>query len=174
MDIIGGDILDKIFYTLLIAALGGFIGIKAKIPAGALVGAMISVAIYNIYTGRGEIPYNFKLLSQIVVGGMIGLNFTMDSIQQIKKIIIPSIILVIGLTLFSLILGLLIHKITGVDLITALFSSAPGGITDMTLISEAYGADITKVALLHLMRLVTVITIMPLAIKLFSNIILKK
>lgn len=44
----------------------------------------------------------------------------------------------------------------------------------MTLISEAYGADITKVALLHLMRLVTVITIMPLAIKVFTNIIYKK
>ncbi|GAA0723496.1 hypothetical protein GCM10008905_16190 [Clostridium malenominatum] len=166
--------MEKIFYTLLIAFIGGIIGIKAKIPAGALVGAMISVAIYNIYTGKGEIPYNFKLLSQIVVGGMIGLNFTIDSVQQIKKIILPSVILVVGLTVFSLSLGFIIHKISGIDLITALFSSAPGGITDMTLISEAYGADITKVALLHLMRLVTVITIMPLAIKVFTNIIYKK
>lgn len=166
--------MEKIFYTLLIAFIGGIIGIKVKIPAGALVGAMISVAIYNIYTGKGEIPYNFKLLSQIVVGGMIGLNFTIDSVQQIKKIILPSVILVVGLTVFSLLLGFIIHKISGIDLITALFSSAPGGITDMTLISEAYGADITKVALLHLMRLVTVITIMPLAIKVFTNIIYKK
>ncbi|MBU5482889.1 AbrB family transcriptional regulator [Clostridium sp. MSJ-11] len=166
--------MEKIIYTLVIALLGGYIGIKAKIPAGALVGAMISVAIYNIYTGKGDIPYNFKLLSQIVVGGMIGLNFTMDSVKQLKSLIFPAIILVVGLTLFSLILGFIIHKITGLDLITSLFSSAPGGITDMTLISEAYGADISKVALLHLMRLVTVITVMPIAIKIFSKIMLKK
>ncbi|MEW9093782.1 MAG: AbrB family transcriptional regulator [Clostridiaceae bacterium] len=166
--------MEKIIYTLVIALIGGYIGIKAKIPAGALVGAMVSVAIYNIYTGKGEIPYNFKLLSQIVVGGMIGLNFTMDSVKQLKNLIFPAIILVVGLTLFSLILGFIIHKITGLDLITSLFSSAPGGITDMTLISEAYGADISKVALLHLMRLVTVITVMPIAIKIFSKIMLKK
>ncbi|WP_315114684.1 AbrB family transcriptional regulator [uncultured Clostridium sp.] len=166
--------MDKIIYTLLIALLGGYIGIKAKIPAGALVGAMVSVAIYNIYTGKGDIPYNFKLLSQIVVGGMIGLNFTMDSVKQLKSLILPAVILVLGLTVFSLILGFIIHKVTGVDLITSLFSSAPGGITDMTLISEAYGADISKVALLHLMRLVTVITVMPIAIKIFSRIVVKK
>ena len=163
--------MDKVLYTILIAGAGGYIGIKLKIPAGALVGAMIFVAIYNIYTGQGDIPKNFKLVAQVVVGGMIGLNFTMDTVHGLKKLIVPALILVVGLTLFSIFLGFIISKITGLDLVTALFSSSPGGLTDMVLISEAYGAEIHKVALLHLIRLITVITVLPLAINFFSKFV---
>ncbi|MDK2917508.1 MAG: hypothetical protein PWQ37_241 [Candidatus Petromonas sp.] len=163
--------MDKIIYTLLIAGLGGFLGIKLKIPAGAFVGAMVAVAIYNITTDKGVIPSNFKLMAQIVVGGMLGLNFTMDTIYGLKNLIIPASILLVGLTALSLTLGFFISKIAGIDLITALFSSAPGGLTDMVLISEAYGAETHKVALLHLMRLITVITVIPLVIRFFAKFI---
>jgi len=157
--------MEKIIYTLVIAAVGGYIGIKLKIPAGALIGAMVFVAAYNIKTSQGYIPRDFKLVAQIVVGGMLGLNFNMEAISALKKLILPSIVLVIGLTIFSLLLGILIHKITGLDLVTALFSSSPGGLTDMSLLSEAYGAQTHIVALMHLIRLTTVITIFPIIIK---------
>lgn len=157
--------MDKIIYTLIIAAIGGYVGIKLKIPAGAMIGAMVFVAIYNIKTSQGYIPRDFKLVAQVVVGAMLGLNFNMESILALKKLILPSIVLVVGLTVFSLLLGILIHKITGLDLVTALFSSSPGGLTDMSLLSEAYGAQTHIVALMHLIRLTTVITIFPILIK---------
>ncbi len=162
--------MDKVLYTILVASAGGIIGIKLKIPAGALIGAMIAVAIYNIFTGQGTIPTNFKIFAQILVGGMIGLNFTMDTVYGLKNLIVPALMLVIGLTVFSICLGLIISKLTGLDLITALFSCSPGGLTDMTLIAEEYGAQTPKVALMHLMRLITVITVLPLVIKLFAGI----
>jgi len=157
--------MEKIIYTLIVAAIGGYVGIKLKIPAGAMIGAMVFVAIYNIKTSQGYIPRDFKLVAQVVVGAMLGLNFNMESILALKKLILPSIVLVVGLTVFSLLLGILIHKITGLDLVTALFSSSPGGLTDMSLLSEAYGAQTHVVALMHLIRLTTVITIFPILIK---------
>lgn len=153
-----------ILITLFIAFVGGTIAMRLKVPAGALVGAMVAVAIYNVFTSQGNVPKNFKVIAQIVVGGMIGLNFTKESVMGLKDLVFPAVIVVIGLTILSLTLGFIIHKLTGLDLVTALFSSAPGGITDMTLMSEAYGAETHKVALLHLMRLITVITIYPIAI----------
>lgn len=158
-----------ILITLCIAFVGGTMAMKLKVPAGALVGAMVAVAIYNVLTSQGNVPKNFKVVAQIVVGGMIGLNFTKESVMGLKELVFPAVIVVIGLTILSLTLGLIIHKLTGLDLVTSLFSSAPGGITDMTLMSEAYGAETHKVALLHLMRLITVITIYPIAI----NVLLK-
>lgn len=154
----------NILLTLTVAAIGGIIGIKLKIPAGALVGAMLAVAAVNIGTGRGELPQSFRILAQIVVGGMIGLNFSMDTIQGLKNLLLPASIVVVGLTVFSIILGFTLSKLTGMDLTTALFSVSPGGLTDMTLISGAYGADTPTVALLHLMRLLTVITVLPAVI----------
>ncbi|MCT4618431.1 MAG: AbrB family transcriptional regulator [Marinisporobacter sp.] len=161
--------MDKIIYTLAVAGMGGFVGIKLKIPAGAFVGAMIAVAIFNIYTEVGHIPSSFKIIAQIVVGGMIGLNFTMETVRGLKDLILPAFILVVGLTVFSIALGFIISKISGIDLITSLFSCSPGGLTDMALISEAYGAQTPKVVLLHLMRLITVITVLPFVIKMFAQ-----
>ena len=66
----------NIISTLLIAAAGGLIGIRLKIPAGALIGAMLAVAAFKIGTGKGELPITFRLGAQIVVGGMIGLDLS--------------------------------------------------------------------------------------------------
>jgi len=152
----------KIFYTLLVATAGGLIGLKLKIPAGTLIGAMIAVAIFNISTNHGTVPNQLKIGAQIIVGGVIGLNFSMEMVRNLKTMIILALILVVGLTTFSLILGFVIHKVTGMDLLTALFSCSPGGLADMSIISEAYGAETAKVVIMHSLRLMTVVTIFPL------------
>lgn len=161
--------MQRIIFTLIVGIIGGYIGIKLKIPAGAMIGSMIFVGGYNVLTSGAHVPYNFKLIAQIVIGCTIGLNFTMDSVLGLKKIIIPSIILVIGLTTLSVILGYTIHKFTGIDLPTALFSAAPGGLTDMTIMSESFGAKTHIVALLHLIRLTTVLTVLPMVIKILTT-----
>lgn len=161
--------MERIIYTLLIGGVGGYLGIKLKIPAGAMIGAMVFVGVFNVFTGKGDIPPNFKLVAQVVIGSMIGLNFTMESIKGLKDLILPAIVLVIGLTALSIGLGIIIHKFTGVDLPTALFSAAPGGIADMTIMSESFGAQTHIVALLHLVRLTTVLTILPIVIKVLTS-----
>jgi membrane AbrB-like protein len=161
--------MEKIIYTLIIAGIGGFIGFKFKIPAGALIGAMILVAIYNIFLGKGKMPADFKIIAQVIVGALIGLNFTRESISGLKELIGPALIIVAGLMISCVIIGILVAKFAGVDLVTALFSSAPGGLTDLALISEAYGADMSKVALLGLARMVSVVTALPLIIRLLTR-----
>jgi len=163
--------LDKIVYTLAVAFIGGYVGIKLKIPAGAFIGAMFSVAIFNICLGKAEIPSNLKLVAQVVMGGIVGLNFTADTMSGLKNLIAPALILMIGLMVYSIFLGFVISKLTGLDLMTALFSSAPGGLTDMTIISDAYGAETPKVALLHLVRLITVISVLPFVLGWFSRFV---
>lgn len=165
--------MENIFYTLIMGAIGGYIGVKLKIPAGAMIGSMVAVAIFNISTSRGYVPTNFKTIGQIVIGAIIGLNFTMDSIKGLKDLILPTIILILGLTLISILLGFAIHKFTGIDLPTALFSTAPGGLTDMTIMSESFGAQTHIVALLHLVRLTTVLTVLPIVINWFTKVVIK-
>ena len=154
--------MSKVFFTLLVAAIGGIIGIKLKIPAGAFLGAMVAVAAYNIISGWGSVPVNLKLGAQIVLGAIIGLNFTMETLKSLKLMIVPALILIIGLTTFSIILAVIIHKVTGMDLMTALFSCSPGGLADMSILSEAYGAETPKVVVMHSMRLLTVVMLFPL------------
>ncbi len=151
----------NLIITLFVATFGGFIGLKSRVPAGTLIFAMLAVAIYNIATDKGYIPSNLKFIAQVIVGGMIGLNFTKETFLNMKNLILPSIILVICLLMFSIIIGVLIHKFTNIDLMTALFASSPGGLTDMALISGAYGAVQSTVVTLHLIRLITVLVFLP-------------
>lgn len=165
--------MEKIVITIIVGLIGGYVGVKLNIPAGAMIGSMIFVGIYNVVSNNAQLPMNFKLIAQVIIGCAVGLNFTKDSVLGLKDIIIPSIILVIGLTTLSIVLGCIIHKFTGLDLQTALFSSAPGGLADMTIMSEAFGAQTHIVALLHLIRLTTVLTVLPIVIKILTSGVLK-
>lgn len=157
--------MNKIVITLFVAAVGGLLGVRLKIPAGAMICSMISVGIYNLFFSQGYIPGDFKIAAQIIIGGMIGLRFTKDTILELKDMLIPVIAILIGLTAFSILLGYLLHKFTGMDLTTALFSTSPGGLADMTLLADDYGADSPKVAMMHTMRLITVVTFIPIIIR---------
>jgi hypothetical protein len=163
--------VDKIAFTLLLAAVGGYVGLKLKLPAGALLGAMIAVAVANLGFGYvGQIPSNFRVAAQMVVGGMLGLSITRETVASLRTMLLPAVILVVVMIGTSLIAGWILARVTGWDLATAFFSSSPGGMTEMTLASMSFGADTATVALLQLMRMLSVVSIMPLVLK----ILLKK
>ncbi len=159
----------RFMMTLLVGGAGGFIGMKLKLPAGALFGAMVTTAVYNLMTSRGYVPPQANTMLQIIIGATIGLNFTMETLKGLGSIFFSAVVMVAGLLAFSLILGWLIHKFTGMDLITALFSASPGGLANIVLISDAYGAEAHVVALLHTLRLVSVVVFMPAIVKFISR-----
>ncbi len=161
--------MEKIILTFIVAACGGLAGYKLKIPAGPLIGSMLAVAVFNIFTGRAHIPVNFKIMAQIILGGVIGLSISMEALKGLKDLIVPGLILVATLFVFSVISGLVISRITGMDLYTALFSCSPGGLSEMTIIADSYGADISKVALIHLIRIMSVILFFPVIAAFFAK-----
>ncbi|SHJ15565.1 hypothetical protein SAMN02745751_01867 [Dethiosulfatibacter aminovorans DSM 17477] len=155
----------RILYTLAAASIGGLIGLKLKLPAGAFIGAMFASALYNIILGSGYIPFEMRICAQIVIGAYIGLSFSKESIGQIRDMIGPIIVMVLGLFLASILLGLFVSKVTGVDLVTSMLGSSPGGLTEMSIIADSYDADVSKVVIMHLMRLIGVVVILPALIR---------
>jgi|LGOV01.1.fsa_nt_gb membrane AbrB-like protein len=135
---------------------------------------MFASAIYNIFTANGYIPLEMRISGQIVIGAYIGLSFSKDSIGQIKELIGPIIVMVIGLFAASILLGLFISKVTGMDLVTSMLGSSPGGLTEMSIIADSYDADVSKVVIMHLTRLIGVVVILPILIRkvieIFGNI----
>ncbi len=161
--------MDKLIVTLLVATAGGLLCHQLKIPAGALIGSMVAVALLNIFFSRGFVPKNFQIVVQILAGAMIGTRITKSTILELKTIVVPAIIIVIGVVVINFTIGLLIAKFSKMDLATALFASAPGGQTEMTIAAEAMGADTPKVAVLQLLRLISVVTFLPILLKIFLS-----
>ena len=151
--------------TLLVGLIGAMIALKLKVPAGAMIGSLFAVAIFNILTSNADLPQSYKIIAQISTGTFIGAKITANDVKGLKNIFLPSLIMVILMGIVNFLMGYFIYKFTPLDMVTALFATAPGGLTDMTIISYDFGADSSKVALLQMVRLISVVSLIPALIK---------
>lgn len=150
---------------MIIAAIGGAVAFKLKVPAGMMIGAMAAAAFFNIFTQMAYVPENTAVYVRIAAGAMIGCRMTKKDARELKTMIVPSVILILSFIILGISFGFLIHYLSNLDLTTALFASAPGGMSDMALIADELGGDAPKVALLQLMRIMAILGIFPIVLK---------
>ena len=154
------DIINLIL-TLIIAILGGYLASKKKVPAAYMLGALFLVAIFNIFFNRAFLPNYFKFITQIATGTFIGSKFRLEDIKMLKKVFIPGMTMVVLMIAFSFLLSYLMSTFLGIDNLTSFFATAPGGIMDISLIAYDFKANTSQVALLQLIRLISVISFVP-------------
>ncbi|ALQ37909.1 AbrB family transcriptional regulator [Fusobacterium hwasookii] len=154
------DIINLIL-TLIIAILGGYLASKKKVPAAYMLGALFLVALFNICSNKAFLPNYFKFITQIATGTFIGSKFRSEDIKMLKKVIVPGMVMVVLMIAFSFLLSYLMSTFLGIDNLTSFFATAPGGIMDISLIAYDFKANTSQVALLQLIRLISVISFVP-------------
>ncbi len=162
--------MERVIFTITLALAGGFIGSKLKIPAGALLGSMVSVGIAGVLGLKPEIPQSFNAAAQMVLGGYLGLSVNRDLVMGMKEYILPSLLVVVLLAVFGVLTGFIINKLTGVDLYMALFGSVPGGMQEMVVLSESYDVNHHAVVVIQTVRRVLIVVIYPVLVFLVSKI----
>lgn len=151
--------------AIAVALIGGLVFKKIKFPAGLMVGAMLAAGMLNIFTGIVDVPGSIKFYVQVIAGAFVGIAMDKEKIVQLKSIIKPAIVMILGLLFINISLGTLVYFMTDMDLMTSLFSTVPGGMTDVSIISQDMGADTARTAVFQLARLIGVVTFFPLIIK---------
>lgn len=165
-DKIRGITMDlSLVIVIIVALIGALIFKKLRFPAGLMVGAMLACGILNIFTGIVNVPSAVKFFIQIIAGAFVGVAMDKEKFRELRVIVKPAIFMILGLLFINIFLGVLIYFITDLDLITALFATVPGGMTDVSIISQDMGADTARTAIFQLARLVGVVTFFPLIIK---------
>ena len=162
------DVLSLLL-TLAAALIGSFIFLKLKVPAGALLGTMVFVIILNIVKGNVFFPQQARPIIRILAGSLIGSRMKKDDVLHLKTIVLPAVLLVFGMLILNISLGYIIHRLTGMNLLTSLLGSAPGGIQDMAIIADDIGADTAKITVLQTVRVFMVVGIMPTLLRAFSK-----
>lgn len=161
--------MDNLFITLIIGVIGGLIVMRLKVPTGAMMGAMISVALFNIITDDASMPQNVRVLTQMAAGALVGTKIRYKDVRDLRYMIKPAVLMISSMIILDLSMGYLMYRITGLSLVTSLFACAPGGLVDTSLISSDFGADASKVAILHLIRLSSVMILFPSLMKFISE-----
>lgn len=151
--------------TACVAILGGCIGLKLRIPAGAMIGSMIAVAVFNVAFEVAWMPAGLKFYTQVATGAYLGAKITRGDLKTLRTILRPAVLLVVVMLIYSVGVGWLIYSISELTIATALFSMAPAGITDMTLASMDFDAEPSVVALIQTLRIIFTICLLPPIIK---------
>lgn len=153
--------MGNLVIVLLIGLVGGYIADKRKVPAGFMVGSLFAVAIFNIIFDRGNLPSYFRFIAQVSTGTYLGTKFYKKDVSSLKQVLIPGILMSILMIIFSLIISYTLSKVFSMDYVTAVFASSPGGLMDMSLLAYEFDANTSQVALLQLIRMISVIIFVP-------------
>ncbi|MBQ9198236.1 MAG: AbrB family transcriptional regulator [Clostridia bacterium] len=140
--------------TLAVAFVGGTIAIKLKIPAGGMIGGMLFVAILNILIGNCIMYSQVKIAVQICLGAMSGSRVGKKEVMDMKRLIVPILLMFIVCLMLNVIFGVAVLKTTSLDISTALLSITPGGATDMIFVAADIGADTGMVGIMQSLRMI--------------------
>lgn len=151
--------------TMLVASVGGYIGKKLNIPTGIMVVGMIFVAVLNAGFGKAYFYGPLTNCVQILAGILVGSKLDREAVSELRRIVVPTVVLVVCMMILNVCASLLIITFSPLDLTTAMFASAPGGLTDMTIMSADFGANSAYVAIIQVCRQLAIFLFMPSIIK---------
>lgn len=159
----------EVIWVVGLAIAGGLIAQHLRVPGGVMMGSMVAVAAFTLLNDGSPVLLPDPLLTgaQIVLGATLGIGFTMGTLRQIQAMLVPSLAALVALLLISYALGVLLARVAGIDVATGLFSMAPGGMNYIAATAAATGANGGVVAVIHLLRIIMTIVLMPLMISWF-------
>lgn len=156
------------YKTLLVAAIGGFTLKTIGVPAGGMIGAILATLIFNLRFGDCRVTPAMKRYARIGVGCYIGCCLQREFLSQLDTLIFPILVVLVGVTVFTILMAILISKLFKIDLVTAMMMCMPGGITEISVIADDFGADQATIMCMHSLRLISVIALFPYLIYLLE------
>ena len=147
------NMLLRMFLTLLVGICGGQLALRAKIPGGGIIGSMLAVILFSITTDLAYFPWQARIITQAVAGAFIAAPMTLDKIKAMRFVIKPAVMVVSSMLVMSIGIAWLCFTLSPMDPTTAFFASAPGGLTEIVLISIDTEADPLQISLIHSVRI---------------------
>lgn len=151
----------NLLLTVLVAALGSFLFYRLKIPAGALIGAIVFTAAFHIFTDFGAFPAVMKTVMQAIAGAFIGQRITRRDIAQLRRTLAAGVVMFAFMLGYTLAVGYLLNAVTQLDLATSFVCAMPAGLSDTAIISADLGANATQTTVVHTVRTLFAILLLP-------------
>jgi len=154
---------------VLVGLLGAWVGVRLRVPGGALIGAMVAVIIFKtILKQSWPVTGNYSLLVQALAGIMVGIRYDLNMAKVIDVVAGPVVISTIVLVSVGLLLSLFVTKIWPLNIYTAYLGTSPGAMSALIPLADDSPADVGIVGAFHFFRLVFIILIAPLIYKLIQ------
>jgi uncharacterized protein len=145
--------LLSVTISLLVGGTAGFLAHHYRIPGGAIVAAMLSVAALHLVVPElVELDGGFRVVAQIMIGIVVGAGLRREPFRIIRGALGPVLVVVFGILLAAALSGVALYQLTGLALPSALLATVPGGAGDVTAAALELEQDAAIVASFHLIR----------------------
>jgi membrane AbrB-like protein len=157
---------------MVIAGLGGHVATWLHTPLPYMLGSLVVTACVALFFNRWvpetySFPMKFRMLFLAIIGVTIGTRVTPDVVMALPGYL-PSFTL---LTVFVFIAHFLNYQIFrrlgGYDHATAFYSGTPGGLLESISMGEEAGANIAILTIQQFLRIIAVITLIPVGMSLW-------
>jgi len=159
---------------LALGALGGALMQALGAPLPYMLGSLLATALLVSF-GQRQLPAGYvfpqrlRMLFVGVIGTMIGAQLTPEVAALLPSlgISLPAVALfVLGAHALNF---AILHRVGGFDRSTAYYAGAPGGLMEAITFGEEAGADIRLLTLMQFLRIIVVVTLVPIGISLWEG-----
>jgi uncharacterized protein len=149
-------------------ALAGWLASRAiRLPAGALLGPMVLAGAVTLSAPDGwfVVPALIQDACFAVIGLQVGLRFTVQTVRQTGRLLIPVLLSVVVLLIACFGLAILLDATTSVSLLDAYLATTPGGLYAVLAAAVGAGANTTFIVAVQGLRVVLMVLLAPLAVR---------
>lgn len=156
--------------ALAIGVAGALVFLHFRLPLAWMLGSMTACTIASVLGARIEAPAVVVPVMTVIIGVMLGSGFSPGLIAQIQYWLVPMAGLLVSLLLGGLACFLYLRLAVGLSLPDAFFGGMPGGLVEMVIMGEQYGANGRTVALIHSSRILLVVLTLPFFVQFVSGV----
>lgn len=151
----------RIGATLAIAAAGGAAFAWLGAPLAWMLGAMFFTTAISLAGAPLDMSPGLRKFMLAVLGIMLGSAFLPEVVHQATGWL-PSLgVMTAYIALITAFSFWYFRRFAGFDTVTAYFSSAPGGLTEMITVGESLGGNVAAISLVHATRILVVVGTIP-------------
>lgn len=158
-------------FTLLLTAVACWLGMRLRIPSGAMLLPMLLGALAR---GGGwlmlELPEWLLAMAYAVLGWTVGLQFNKAIFLLALKTLPQIIASILGLILMCALMALALTHILQMDFMTAYLATSPGGLDTVVIIAAGTRADMSFIMALQTLRLFTILLTGPAMARAISRL----
>ncbi|MDT0378177.1 AbrB family transcriptional regulator [Streptomyces sp. DSM 42041] len=155
-----------VVWLLLGGAAGAALAKPLRLPFWPLIGSIGGAAVVRLWSGGDvALPFAWQTAAQVLVGTVVGLAVAPGVLRDFRAVLLPGLLAVVAILGFGVGWGLLLGHTGATEAPAAVFGMVPGGVGEMLAAATAVHTDTAVVAAMHLVRLVVVLSCLPLLVR---------
>lgn len=162
--------LTRLAFTVFFAVLGGFAFVLLSLPLPWMLGSMCAVAALAV--GGKPVVSVKRVRSPLatIIGVTLGSSFSAETFVNVVEWLPLTAAAIVSTVLIGIVGPLYLRRVARFDHITGFFAAMPAGVYEMTSQGGLLGGIERQIALVHAVRIFTVVLAVPVAFRLLFEL----